>query len=84
MSKEIFKVGDTVECVDDYCSDLTLGDKYKTSEIINGCVVVYNNGVRNDCLPSRFKLAKQEQEPNYMYVWDTEEKKAEKLFDVSI
>ncbi len=72
-----FKVGDLVECITDVSSLLTDGDKYTIEEVLpNGNVVVFDNGCRCECSIDIFKLAKQKQEPNYMYVWSADEKDA--------
>lgn len=74
-----FKVSDKVRCVSERgYMWLTKGYTYeiKSCSALDINVINDNNTIFNypkDCFESKF------QEPNYMMVWDTEEKKAEKL-----
>jgi len=75
-----FKEGDLVECVEVVGCDLELGNKYEVESVGDFHIGVTKDGkFVGQYKKRRFKLAKQEQEPNYMYVWDVSEKDAIKL-----
>jgi len=84
MSKENFKVGDTVECIENKedITELTIGKKYEVvgSTVFNdgkipSVLIVDDLGLETFYCSRDFKLAKQEEEPNYMYVWDDDDEK---------
>ena len=75
-----FKEGDLVECIEVVGCDLELGNKYEVESVGDFHIGVTKDGkFVGQYKKRRFKLAKQEQESNYMYVWDVSEKDAIKL-----
>jgi len=74
-----FKEGDIVEYVEAVGCDIELGNKYKAEYVGAFHIVVTKDGkFVGRYKKRRFKLAKQEQKPNYMMVWNDSEKAAKK------
>lgn len=61
----MFEVGMKVECIDSYCSRLTVGNYYKILRMVDDCIYILNDvGLENGYLVRRFR---EVQEPEMKY-----------------